>query len=134
MASRTDPRSHVISFRLTPEEAARIDAAASRMAPRRTRNDWCRAAALWLAKAKVPEPVTPKRRPARRQPSADIQLLSRLLAQTGRVSGNVNQLAKVANSTGNLPTAQAIAAVREEIAAIREALLHSLVGGGENDN
>lgn len=75
-------RTEVISFRLTPSEVARIEQAAEQLQVPRTRHDWCRAAALHLAKLKVPEPVPPRLTPRRTPPEA-VRTLARVLVRLG---------------------------------------------------
>ncbi|MDQ2106381.1 hypothetical protein [Azospirillum isscasi] len=69
-SARPAKRIHVVSFRLTDAEAAHVDAAAGTV-PGRSRQDWCRAAALRLAGAVVPPPPATRRTPPRRLPKAD---------------------------------------------------------------
>ena len=132
-AAPVEKRLHVVSFRLTDAEAAHVDAAAAGMTPRRSRQDWCRAASLHFAKAKVPSPPPPRRHPARRLPKADVQALSKLLAAVGKVGGNVNQLAKVANAVGRLPEIEELARVRAVLEEMRDDLHRALKGGGDGD-
>lgn len=121
-----EKRLHVVSYRLTDSEVARIDAAAAAMRPARTRQDWCRAAALHVAKAKVPAPPPARRHPARRLPKADVQALGRVLGALGKLGGHTNQLAKVANSTGNLPETAELARIREVLEGMRDELRTAL--------
>lgn len=124
---RTQPRTVVVSIRLTPDEATHLDAAGQALKHPRGRTDFTRAAALHAAKARVPPPSKSVRRPARRMPALDTRLLGQILGQLGKIGGNVNQLARVANSTGAAPADQ-IAALTEEIAAIRQAVAAVLRG------
>lgn len=124
MSGSTDKRLTVVSFRLTDTEAARIDAAAEAMG--RTRSDWCRAASLHIAKAKVPTPPPPRRHPARRLPKADVRLLAEVLGSLGKIGSNVNQLARKMNKGGSAPDAAALASldltIKQAAADIRRAL------------
>ncbi|SOE01524.1 hypothetical protein [Caenispirillum bisanense] len=128
----SEKRLHVVSFRLTDGEAAHVDAAAATTKPVRSRQDWCRAACLHLAKAKVPNPPPPKRNPARRLPKADVQALGKVLAALGKVGGHTNQMAKAANQNGRLPQIEELTKVRvvlEDMRAdLREALGHGHQG------
>lgn len=126
-------RTHIVSFRVTPSEAARIDAAASAMPARRTRADWCRAAALHIARAKVPAPPPPKRNPARRLPRADVRLLAATLAALGKIGSNINQMARTANSTGRLPAENALGALSDELRAAVADIRRALEGDGDGD-
>lgn len=130
--ARTDGRHHVVSIRLTGEEAARIDAAAARMSPRRTRGDWVRAVALRISGSVVPEPVTPRRRPARRTLGADLQSLARILAQIGKIGSNVNQIARIANTAARLPTTERLDALTKELTALRDDLRAALRPEGDD--
>jgi hypothetical protein len=55
-------------------------------------------------------------------------LLGQILAAIGKVGSNVNQLARVANSTRALPAAEALAPIAAEVAGIRQALVSALTG------
>ena len=116
MPDGPERRLHVVSFRLTDTEAAHVDAAAAAMRTPRSRQDWCRAAALHLAKAKVPTPPPPRRNPARRLPKADTRALAAVLGQLGKIGSNINQIARMANSTGRLPEEAVLRRAAGEIA------------------
>ena len=124
-----DRRDVVVAFRLTRREAAHVDAAGRALRQSRSRADFCRAVALAVARQRVPPPTKPVRRPARRRPAMDVQLLSRLLAAAGKLGGNVNQLARVANSSGALPAAAMLASIAAEVTALRDGLVAALGGG-----
>lgn len=67
----------------------------------------------------------PTPRTQRAAPSPDVQALARLLGQLGRVGGNLNQLAKLANQGQPLPAdalADALAEVRAAAEQVRQAL------------
>lgn len=120
----------IISFRVSPLQAAHIDdAGQSLKAGARQRADFCRAAALHAAKVRVPEPSKPVRRPGRRLPALDTQLLSKLLASAGKIGGHTNQLAKHANSTGGQPRIEVLTQISADIAELRAALTTALRGG-----
>jgi len=123
-----EARTVVISIRVRPDEAAHIDAAGRALRTPRGRADYVRAAALHAARAKVPPPAKPVRRPARRLPALDTRLLGQLLGQVGKLGGNLNQLAKAANTSGALPPITAIAELTREVVAIRAALTAALRG------
>lgn len=125
-------RDIVISFRVTPLQAAHLDAAGRALKNPRTRADMCRAASLHAAKQKVPPPSKPVRRPAKRLPALDTRQLASILGHAGKIGSNVNQLARVANSSGALPTVQALREIGAEISAIR-ASLTAVLRGGENE-
>ena len=121
-------RDIVVSFRLTEAEAARVDAAAAEMKPKRTRPDWCRAAACHIAKAKVPAPPPPRRHPARNRPTADIEALGRVLANLGRICAHTNQLAHVANASGKLPEVGELRRITLALEAVRDHVRTALEG------
>lgn len=128
-----DRRDTVIAFRLTAQEAAHIDAAGAALRQPRARADYARAATLHLARHQVPAPSKPIQRPARRRPALDTRLLGQILAQVGKLGGNLNQLAKIANSTRNLPTATTLSAIAHELTAIRGTLTTALTGADRED-
>lgn len=121
-------RSFVVSFRLTAEEAARIDAAALKLKSPRSRSDYCRAASLYTSRQQVPDAVKRLRRPARRLPALDTQVLSKILGQIGKIGSNVNQLARSANSTPTNPSVKVLVSISSEITLIKQALLTTLHG------
>lgn len=125
----SEPRSVVVSIRFRPDEAAHVDAAGQALRQPRGRADFCRAASLHAARTRVPPPAKPVRRPARRLPALDTRLLGQILGQVGKLGGNVNQLAKIANITGMLPTVEALTALTAEAATVRLALTAALRGG-----
>lgn len=133
MSDARDRRTHIVSFRVTPSEAAWIDAAASAMPTRRTRADWCRAAALHIARAKVSAPPPPKRNPARRLPRADVRLLAATLAALGKIGSNVNQMARAANSAGRLPAEGVLRTLSDELRAAVADIRRALEGDGDGD-
>jgi hypothetical protein len=67
-----------------------------------------------LARAQITGAPIPRRK---RRVSVDTSILARVLVQLGRIGGNVNQIARVANTTGELKSELEI--IR---AAVREAL------------
>lgn len=110
-------------------EAAHLDAAAATLKRPRRRADFCRAVALHVARQRVPEPAKPVRLPPRRLPALDTRLLSKTLAELGKVGSNVNQLARVANSTGTAPTAATLVTMAQQVAETRDAIVAALRGG-----
>lgn len=125
-------RPHVVGFRLTDEEAARLDAAAEMLKRRRTRGDIARALVCKWAKIEIPEPVTPKRYAPRRMPKADIKAIAAMTAALGKVGGNVNQLAKTANRFGQLPELNALLEIAAEISAMKAMLEQAFCGDGND--
>ncbi len=131
MAENT-ARTEVISFRLTPTELAHIDAAGAALTAPRRRSDFARACALMAARQQVPEPSRPIRHPARRKPAADVQALTKILAALGKLGSNVNQMARVANSNGTLPTEIALRGIADEVLSIRNSVTAALTGEASN--
>lgn len=127
----TAKRDVVIAFRLTAAEAAHIDAAGAALRRPRRRADFCRAAALHIARQRVPEPARPLRLPPRRLPALDTQLLSRILGELGKLGSNVNQLARMANQRGAVPSVASLAAIARDVAAMRDAVSAALRGHPE---
>lgn len=60
------------------------------------------------------------------RPVAERQELGRLLAAIGKVGSNVNQIARHANITGELPEARVVAQAAQDIAMMRAALMKAL--------
>ena len=131
MPDANDRRDIVISFRVTPLQAAHLDAAGRALNVPRARADFCRAAALHFAKIKVPSASTikPIRRPARRLPAFDTRQLASILGHAGKIGSNINQLSSIANSNGALPTVEALKEIGVEISALRASLSADLRGG-----
>jgi hypothetical protein len=93
--SQGSKRAIIVAFRLTASEAGHVEEAAAALKRPRTRGDFCRAAALYIARQRVPEPAKPVRLPPRRLPALDTQLLSKLLAAVGQLGHDLNQVANL---------------------------------------
>lgn len=130
--SLTPKRDVIVAFRLTASEATHVDAAAAALKRPRTRGDFCRTATLYVARQRVPEPSKPVRLPPRRLPALDIQLLSKLLAEVGRIGSDVNQVARAATNSCAPPQAAALATIAHDIARVRDAIVTAL-GGQTNE-
>jgi hypothetical protein len=63
---------------------------------------------------------------ARRRPPLEREAVAQLLGHIGRVGGNVNQLAREMNITGDLPGQAALERAAADIAAIRAELMAAL--------
>ena len=126
--AENDCRTHVISYRVTAMEAAHMQAAGAALTNPRRLNDFARAAALAAARKKVPPPAHPIRFPARRKPTVDVQALARVLAALGKLGSNVNQLARVANQRGTLPSEAVLRGIADEVAATRNLVTAALSG------
>lgn len=112
-ASQTRQRAKVLQVRLTPDERAKVAAAA-------------RAAGLSLsgyARETLLGEVTP--RTQRAAPTPDVQALAIMLGQLGKVGANLNQLAKLGNQGQPVPTLElsaTLAAVRLAAEKVRQTL------------
>jgi hypothetical protein len=129
-------RHHVISFRVTADEFARLEQKRADMKKWRTTGEWCRAASLHVAgagPAEIPPPAKPRRQPARRMPRLDTTLLAQILGQAGKIGSNCNQLARHANEGGDLPAAATLGTLADEITALRAALT-AILSGDSDDN
>jgi hypothetical protein len=66
----------------------------------------------------------------RRQPPANQAELARLLGELGRIGSNVNQLARIANTTGDMPPDAQLATIAGDVRAMRDALM-TVLGRGD---
>jgi len=66
---------------------------------------------------------------ARRRPPLEKKALAQVLGLLGRVGGNVNQLTRVANTTGDLPIRDELASIGADVRAMRAALMKALGHG-----
>ena len=127
--SLTAKRDVIVAFRLTCLEAAHVDAAAAALRRPRTRGDFCRAATLHAARQRIPEPTKPIRLPPRRLPALDTQLLSKLLAEVGRVGGELSQMSRTAFGNQQAATLTTMA---RDVTVIRDTIVTAL-GGQTNE-
>lgn len=109
-----NPRNAWVHIRVTADERAALEAAAERL--EMTLGPYVVSAAL----------NAPKRR-ATRRPAVERAALAQLLGLLGKAGSNVNQLAKIANQTGQLDGIEreaeaAIRAIRDAGEAISAAL------------
>ncbi len=123
---RVRPRCVVVAFRLTPAEAAHLDAAGAALKRPRCRADYCRAAALYQARQRVPPPVKPIRLPPRHKPNLDMQAVAKVLGELGKIGSNLNQIARVANSHGRGAEIANLEAMLSELKALRAAAVATL--------
>ena len=126
-----ESRSIIVSYRITAAEAAHLDAAGQALSQPRQRADFCRAAALHAAKARVPEAPKAIRRPGRRKPTHDVELLAKILAQVSAVATNVDQLGEGIQAGGGLPSS-ALGRLTTDVIQIRNAIRAALDGGDRN--
>lgn len=111
--SETRQRKAFIGIRLTDEERAIIEEGAE-------------AAGLSIGAFVRKRAIGEEGERFRRRPPADRQELTRLLAQLGKVGGNLNQIARRVNSgdqSPDLSIEKAAEAVTETMAVIRKAIL-----------
>lgn len=130
----SNARAIIVSFRLTPAEAAHLDAAGAALSDPRSRADFARAAALATAHAHVPDPPKAIRRPGRRKPTYDVELLSKILGQLGKIGSNLNQIAKTANSGGGGPSPRMLTDISMDMIEVRNAVRAALDGGRHDDD
>jgi hypothetical protein len=105
-------RGHPISVRVTPQERLAIEANAAAV-------DLCASAFLRTL-------GTGQKRPSeRRRPNPDMRQVGKLLAEFGRVGGNVHQLVKEMNF-GGIPQADELDAAGREVRALVASALKAL--------
>jgi hypothetical protein len=109
--SETRQRGGIIGFRATPAERAEIEAAAERSGL--TIGSYIRAVVLSAHETR-----------SKRRPTIERQALAQLLAQLGRVSGNVYQISKALNFQE--PVDADIPSVLAEVKAVGAAIMHAL--------
>lgn len=126
IVERLRPRCVVVAFRLTPVEAAHLDAAGAALKRPRCRADYCRAAALYQARQRVPPPVKPIRLPLRHKPHPEMQAVAKVLGELGKIGSNLNQIARVANSHGRSAEVATLEAMLRELEALRAAAVATL--------
>lgn len=112
----SDAKDHFISVRCTAKEHAAIDEAATHAGL--SIGAYLRSLALGS-----PGPRAVRRPPIERK------VLVRLLGHLGKLGSNVNQIARVVNTTRNLPSWSELAEIRHEIGRIRDALMKALGRG-----
>jgi mobilization protein NikA len=112
-ARTSAPKTNFVRVRYDPEGRARLDARAA--AAHMTLSDFIR---------HVTEgPGGPR---PRRKPPVEIRELARTLAELGKWGSNVNQMARVANTNGDLPALRSLAQIKEFLKANRRDLLRAL--------
>ena len=108
-----DARGKFIAVRCSAAEYAAISAAAAQAG--HSIGAYLRTAALGTAGPR-----------AVRRPPVEKEALARLLGEIGKLGSNVNQLARVANTTGDQPVLAELAAARSAIEDMRSALMKAL--------
>ena len=111
-----DPRTKFVAVRCTPEKHAALEAAAAKAG-------LSVGAYLRALADGAPGPR------AVRRPAVERVALAQVLGALGRVGSNVNQLTRVANTTGALPEVATLKAVSAEICVMRDALMKALGRG-----
>lgn len=107
MARPSENRIKQLRVRLTAEEFAQLERDA----------DTAAVDISTIARAQLLNAPIPKRRYRR---SVDHEKLADVLLQLGKIGGNLNQLTKVANSTGNITHVRNLREMRADIEAIRD--------------
>lgn len=115
-----------MAFRLTPSEAHHIDSAGATLKTPRRRADFCRSASLHYAKQKVPPPAKTITLPSRRKPTYDIILLSKLLAEIGRLATDTSEMATLTRVRGVLPATTELVNISEHLVYLRKQLTVAL--------
>jgi hypothetical protein len=64
-----------------------------------------------------------------RRPPVEREALARMLGEVGKIGSNVNQLARIANTSGDLPKPDALADIAADVRAMRDALMKALGRG-----
>jgi hypothetical protein len=106
-------RKRFVSVRCLPEEYAKIEAAAEKAGL--AIGPYVRAAAIG---SRGPR--------AKRRPRVETRALAQALGLLGRLGSNVNQLARIANTRGDLPAKNELAGIMREVRAMRDALMEAL--------
>jgi hypothetical protein len=113
MPRKSENRSRRITIRLTPEEWSQVEKDADTAAV--TVSD--------LARSQLLNAPIPKRK---RRKSFDHAVLGELLKHVHHMGGNLNQIAKVANSNGNLGHYRDATQTRETVQEMRDLLRDAL--------
>jgi hypothetical protein len=111
-----DARVRIRTLRFSPEEDAAVNELASQAGL--SFGAFLRALALGSAGPR-----------AVKRPLAERDLLARILGKLGKLGSNVNQTAKWSNTAQAAPSALELARMREDIAAMRAAVLKALDHG-----
>jgi len=107
------PRTILTAVRLQAIERATIEKRAS--AAHMTISDYMRQASLGRGGPR-----------AKRKPPAEVRLLVQILAERNKRGSNLNQMAKYANTTGDMPALRLLHQMLAEIKADRRDLLKAL--------
>ena len=107
MARPSEQRTEYLRVRLTTEEMEQLKRDA----------DTAAVSVSDVARAQLLNAPIPKRKYRR---SVDHNRLAEVLQQLGKIGGNLNQLAKVANATGDLSHVRNIRELKADLEAIRD--------------
>jgi hypothetical protein len=80
-----------------------------------------------LRKQRVPEPIVAPRLPPRRLPATDVQLLSRLLGEAGRMANALQDIRADCRESGT-PSAADLRAALANVSALRTDVAEALGG------
>lgn len=113
MGSETRRATEVVTVRLTPEEHERIVAAGGEQG----------VGPSTFARIAVTDALGLPRRKAPRKPDALDRLIGQALGELGKIGNNANQIARVANRSGDAAGIVAADALRDEVAALTKAIM-----------
>ena len=113
-----DPRNAWIHVRCTQSEYATLSAAAER-------------AGVWLGPYVLAQALGAPPRRSRPRPDVNMAMLARVLAALGMMGGNINQMAKRANESGNLPAQEQLKPLQDATWQMRDALMEALGRGDD---
>jgi len=111
-----DPKARFVAVRCTADEHAALTAAAAQTGL--SVGAYLRAMALGNSGPR-----------AVRRPSVEKETLARWLGELGKVGSNVNQLARIANTSGDMPEPDTLADIAADVRAMRDALMKALGRG-----
>jgi hypothetical protein len=120
MGSESRQKTTTTTIRFTPDERAAVAAAADAqgLGP----STFARAATLRAA-GRTPPPI-------RKRHDAIAGVIGPVLGELGRIGNNLNQIAKVANSTGNATAIAAAGRLRADLERLTVAVLSLKVSSG----
>lgn len=116
---KTGKQGQVIRFRATDDEAAALVTKAGKAAL---------SLSAYVRARVIEKPQGRATPPRRRKGGADVEALARVLAQLGKVGGNLNQIAHHMNAGGSI-TAKEVRAELDELRQLRAALMGAIEGG-----
>lgn len=126
MSQCPSKKAHVVSFRLTDEQLARLKSSANNAS--RTLPDMARFICVSVTGGETPAPIKPKANKPRLTPTASSQELAKISGLLGNIGGNINQMARVANSQQQLPTAGSLAQLHQTITDMQSLVQRTLKG------